>query len=106
LAAVLQRVASASVTVDKQLISSIGLGILVFAAVGREDTEADADSLAEKILKVKLWPDENNGPVCLFAVGPGGILSDLAQWKQSVRDIQGEVLCGGWHHWLCSRLPC
>lgn len=63
--AILQRVTSASVTVDQQLISSIGRGILVFAAVGKEDTEKDADSLAAKILKVKLWPDEtSNGTVC------------------------------------------
>lgn len=54
---------SASVTVDKQLVSSIGRGILVLAAVGKEDTEKDADTLAAKILKVKLWPDENNATV-------------------------------------------
>jgi len=75
--AVLQRVTSASVTVDQQLISSIGRGILVFAAVGKEDTEKDADSLAAKILKVKLWPDETSNET----------------WKRSVQDIQGEVLC-------------
>jgi len=56
-------VTSASVTVDKQLVSSIGRGILVLAAVGKEDTEKDADTLAAKILKVKLWPDENNATV-------------------------------------------
>jgi len=75
--AFLQRVTSASVTVDQQLISSIGRGILVFAAVGKEDTEKDADSLASKILKVKLWPDETSN----------------GSWKRSVQDIQGEVLC-------------
>lgn len=61
--AILQRVKSASVTVDKQLISSIGRGILVLAAVGKEDTEKDADSLAAKILKAKLWPDDANASV-------------------------------------------
>lgn len=54
---------SASVTVDKQLVSSIGRGILVLAAVGKDDTEKDADSLAAKILKVKLWSDESGGTV-------------------------------------------
>jgi D-tyrosyl-tRNA(Tyr) deacylase len=63
-AAVLQRVSSASVTVDKQLVSSIGRGILVFAAVGPDDTQKDADSLAAKVLKLKMWPDDNGGTVC------------------------------------------
>jgi D-Tyr-tRNAtyr deacylase len=56
-------VLSASVTVDKQLISSIGKGILVFAAVAPGDTEKDADALASKVLKMRLWDDENGGRV-------------------------------------------
>jgi D-aminoacyl-tRNA deacylase len=74
--AILQRVASASVTVDKQLISSIGKGILVLAAVGPDDTVKDVESMASKVLKMKLWPDESG-----------------ANWKRSVQDIEGEVLC-------------
>ncbi|TAQ89384.1 hypothetical protein B7494_g2261 [Chlorociboria aeruginascens] len=74
--AILQRVLSASVTVDKQLVSSIGKGILVFAAVAPGDTEKDADALATKILKMRLWDDESGG-----------------RWKHSVQDINGEVLC-------------
>ncbi|KLJ07558.1 D-tyrosyl-tRNA(Tyr) deacylase [Blastomyces silverae] len=73
---VLQRVTSASVTVDKKLVSSIGRGILVFAAVGPDDTQKDAESLAAKVLKLKIWPDDAGGT-----------------WKKSVQDIQGEVLC-------------
>jgi hypothetical protein len=52
--AILQRVLSASVTVDKQLISSIGRGILVFAAVALGDTEKDVETLATKVLKMRL----------------------------------------------------
>ncbi|KAF3894188.1 D-aminoacyl-tRNA deacylase [Trichophyton interdigitale] len=74
--AILQRVTSASVTVDKQLVSSIGRGVLVFAAVGPDDTQKDADTLAAKLLKLKMWPDETG-----------------ANWKKNVQDIQGEVLC-------------
>ncbi|KAK5007826.1 hypothetical protein LTR28_004787 [Elasticomyces elasticus] len=74
---VLQRVKSASVTVDGQLISTIGKGILVFAAIGREDTTKEVESMASKVLKVKLWDDEKG-----------------AKWKSSVQDIGGEVLCG------------
>jgi D-aminoacyl-tRNA deacylase len=61
---VLQRVASASVTVDKQLVSSIGKGLLVFAAIGPDDTKKDADSMASKLLKMKMWPDEAGSSVC------------------------------------------
>lgn len=56
--AILQRVLSASVTVDKEVISSIGKGVLVLAAVAPGDTEKEADSLANKVLKMKMWDDE------------------------------------------------
>jgi D-tyrosyl-tRNA(Tyr) deacylase len=78
--AVLQRVKSASVTVDDQLISSIGKGLLVLAAVEKDDTDKDAASMAAKILKAKLWDDEDKEPV--------------GKWKKGVADIGGEVLCG------------
>ncbi len=61
--AILQRVLSASVTVDKDVVSSIGKGILVLAAMAPGDTEKEADSLAAKILKMKLWDDEAGGRV-------------------------------------------
>ena len=61
--AILQRVASATVTVDSQLISSIGKGVLVFAAVDRDDTPKEVESMAVKVLKMKMWPDEDGGPV-------------------------------------------
>lgn len=51
-------------TVEQELVSSIGKGILVFAAVAPGDTEKEADSLAAKVLKMKLWDDENGGRVC------------------------------------------
>ena len=60
----LQRVLSASVTVDQQVVSSIGKGIVVFAAMAPGDTEKEAQSLASKILKLKLWDDESGGRVC------------------------------------------
>ena len=62
--AILQRVASASVIVDNQLISSIGKGVLVFAAVAPEDTRKEAESMAAKVLKMKLWPDATETTVC------------------------------------------
>jgi D-tyrosyl-tRNA(Tyr) deacylase len=59
---VLQRVKSASVTVDGQLISSIGKGILVLAAVSKDDTEKDVEAMANKVLKTKLWDDDSKDP--------------------------------------------
>jgi hypothetical protein len=61
--ALLQRVLSASVTVDQQVVSSIGKGIVVFVAMAPGDTEKEAESLASKLLKLKLWEDESGGRV-------------------------------------------
>lgn len=63
--AVLQRVASASVTVDSVLVSSIGKGVLVFAAVAKDDTHKEVESMAAKVLKLKMWPDDTGGTVCV-----------------------------------------
>jgi D-aminoacyl-tRNA deacylase len=65
------------VTVDGQLISTISKGLLVFAAIGKDDTQKEAESMASKILKVKLWEDDAG-----------------AKWKKNVQEIEGEVLCG------------
>lgn len=54
----LQRVASASVTINAETVSSIGKGILVFAAVAPDDTHREMESMAAKVLKLKMWPDE------------------------------------------------
>lgn len=74
--AILQRVASASVTVDTQLVSSIGRGVLVFAAVAPDDTTKEVESMAAKVLKMKMWPDEAGGTVpCLALLDLSGKLS-------------------------------
>lgn len=77
--ALLQRVTSASVTVDNQLISSISRGILVLAAINVHDTKKEAESLAAKVLKLKMWDEEEEkggGKVCLkvFVCDIGGLL--------------------------------
>lgn len=94
--AILQRVLSASVTVDKQLVSSIGKGVLVFAAIAPGDTEKEVDAMATKVLKMKLWEDECGGTVwkrCLFQSESTFVLT-IDQWKRNVQDIEGEILCG------------
>lgn len=72
----MQRCLSASVTVDSSVVSSIGKGILILAAIGPNDTHKTVESMASKILKMRLWPDDADG-----------------QWKRNVQDIEGEVLC-------------
>ena len=56
--AVLQRVRSASVTVDGQTVGSIGRGLVVLLAIGRDDTPDDAVYLVEKTANLRIFPDE------------------------------------------------
>ena len=56
--AVIQRVSSASVTVDGQVVGRIGQGIMVLLGVEKGDAEASADWLAEKIVGLRIFEDE------------------------------------------------
>lgn len=58
--ALLQRVSSASVTVDNQVIGEIEQGLLVFLAVEPEDTEAKAKRLAERVAGYRMFNDAND----------------------------------------------
>jgi D-aminoacyl-tRNA deacylase len=60
---VIQRVKSASVTVDGSLIAAIGKGVLAFAAIGKDDTMEDSVKSASKLLKMRLWDDESGEKV-------------------------------------------
>ena len=62
--AILQRVHSASVTVESKLVSQIGRGTLVFLAVGKDDTPREAEAMAAKVLKMKLWDESSGARVC------------------------------------------
>jgi D-tyrosyl-tRNA(Tyr) deacylase len=55
--ALVQRVSRASVSVDGELVSSIGPGLLVLLGVGRHDDERDADWLAGKVRSLRIFPD-------------------------------------------------
>ena len=56
---VIQRVKSASVTIDGKIFSEIGGGLLVLLGVSPDDTEADADKLAAKAAALRIFDDEN-----------------------------------------------
>ncbi len=56
---IIQRVSSASVSVDSQITGSIGNGYLVFLGVGQSDTKETADRLIKKIINLRIFADEN-----------------------------------------------
>lgn len=55
--AVVQRVASASVSVDGERVAAIGPGLLVLLGVTHQDTATSAARLAEKLLKLRIFAD-------------------------------------------------
>lgn len=72
--AVLQRAASAAVTVKGRTVGEIGKGLLVLLGVSREDSEQDAAALAAKIVKCRIFEDEaGRMNRCVTDVG-GGVL--------------------------------
>ena len=55
--AVVQRVTHARVTVGNELVGDIGHGLLVLLGIAKEDTETDADYLADKITGLRIFED-------------------------------------------------
>ena len=72
--AVIQRVKSASVTVEGRVVSEIREGLLVFLGVTQEDTLADIDYMTNKIANLRIFED------------------DQGRMNLSVLDIGGEAL--------------
>ncbi len=72
--ALIQRVSSASVTVDGNKVGSIGHGLCVFLGVAEGDTLKDLDYLANKLLSLRIFADETG------------------KFNHSVTDINGELL--------------
>jgi D-tyrosyl-tRNA(Tyr) deacylase len=55
--ALVQRVSQAAVDVEGELVARIGPGMVVLLGVSRDDTEAEADRLAEKVLALRIFDD-------------------------------------------------
>ena len=72
--AVIQRVTSASVHVDGELIGSCGHGLLILLGVAQGDTEEDLERMLQKMVKLRIFEDENG------------------KMNRSVQDIDGEML--------------
>lgn len=71
---VIQRVQSASVTIDGEIKSAIGKGLLIFLGIEDKDSEADIEWLVKKIVNLRIFDDEN------------GVMN------RSIIDINGEAL--------------
>ena len=72
--AVIQRVSRAKVTVDGQITGEIGEGLMILVCAMQGDTEAQADQLAAKIAKLRIFKDE------------------AGKMNRSVKDIDGACL--------------
>ena len=71
---VIQRVSEASVTVEGEVISSIGNGLLILQGIEDADTQEDIDWLCKKVSNLRIFDDEN------------GVMN------LSVKDVGGELL--------------
>lgn len=71
---VIQRVTDASVEVDNSIVGEIGLGLMVLVGFGVNDTAREADYLAGKLTKLRIFPDENG------------------RMNRSVKDVGGKLL--------------
>jgi len=77
--AVVQRVSSAYVTVNSARVGEIDLGLMVLLGVGRDDTEADALWLAEKIVGLRIF-ENDDGRMNRSVVECGGGLLIVSQF--------------------------
>ena len=71
---VIQRVSHASVTINQQVKSSIGMGYVILLGIGKDDTEEDINWLVKKIIGLRIFDDEK------------GVMN------RSIMDINGEIL--------------
>ncbi|MEA2000337.1 MAG: D-aminoacyl-tRNA deacylase [Actinomycetota bacterium] len=77
--AVVQRVARASVTVDGETVGEIGTGLLVLLGVGHDDGEAEAQALVDKLLGLRIFPDDEQR-MNRSVVGVGGSVLVVSQF--------------------------
>ncbi|MBW0507439.1 hypothetical protein O181_047154 [Austropuccinia psidii MF-1] len=101
--AVIQRVLSAQVIVNETEISKIGKGLCVLVGIGKDDNLNDLNYTISKILNLKLFSsplvtttattkdDNNTNPT--KNNGEQKFEAKEKNWSQSVKDIQGGILC-------------
>ena len=72
--AVVQRVSRASVAVDGEVVAGIGAGLLVLLGVGRGDDESAGRWICDKLLKLRVFEDDNGRMNRTVVETGGGIL--------------------------------
>lgn len=77
--AVIQRVSSASVTIDQHVKSSIGAGLLVLVGIEDSDNQEDIDWLASKIVNLRIFNDEQ-GVMNVSVKDDGGDIIIVSQF--------------------------
>ncbi|MGH9688308.1 MAG: D-aminoacyl-tRNA deacylase [Candidatus Acidiferrales bacterium] len=77
--AVIQRVTKARVLVDTRVAGEIGLGLVALIAVGRNDTQETAASMAEKIVHLRIF-DDDEGKMNLSLLDVQGALLAVSQF--------------------------
>lgn len=97
--AVVTRVSSASVTIDGSTVGQIGRGFLILLGIGPEDTEKEATRLAEKILSLRVFCDEN-GKMNLGLEAVGGQVLVVSQFT-----LYGDVHHGRRPSFIGAALP-
>ena len=86
---VIQRVTSASVTVEGSIVGHIGPGIMILLGVEKGDTEAQADWLAEKIINLRMFSDAD-GKMNLSAQDIGASLLVVSQFTLAGNCAKGK----------------
>ncbi len=76
---IIQRVTSASVKIENEVVGAINKGYLVLLGVGKEDTEETADFYVEKMLKLRIFAD-GDGKTNLSLSDVGGELLVVSQF--------------------------
>lgn len=77
--ALIQRVKTASVEIDGKIVSKIGQGLLVLLGVVKGDEQVNAELLADKLLKLRIFEDEN-GKMNRSLVDVGGEMLVVSQF--------------------------
>jgi D-tyrosyl-tRNA(Tyr) deacylase len=76
---VLQRVSEARVTVEGVTVGSIPKGLVILAGMAGTDTQTEVDYLSDKVLGLRIFPDES-GKMNLSVVEAGGSLLVISQF--------------------------